>query len=806
MISYRIMASIFLLLGSIVTKSQSIKISGRTAQADNTAIADATVTLRLFKDSSLVKGTATSQDGIFVLENLAAGEYMLSISHVNFEPYTNKLVVYNNDIALDNIVLAKKDISQLSTIVVQSQKPLFTRLADKLVLNVEGSIYEKGENGLRLFNIIPGVRFTGNDILFRGSEKVVVYVDNRKIPLAGDQLLSYLRAIPSESVKSYELKAVPGAENDAQNGGVIINIILKSQYRFGLSGNINSWYSYNSYNNISGSSLITYRKGKITLQGSINYWRHPAFYEDGIRQQFKPSGVYSLQTEKYVEKYNYYGYTIGVDYKITDRQTLGANFNTFANPRDFSNNVNTNISFFTTPEASLPDSSLQTGKTGLFKYTNKMANMFYRLKSDSLGSKLDIGYSYVYYNMDDPEAMETKYFNSAQTEYRNRDSLFTLNNGKSNIHVGNIDWEKYFSGSLVFSAGGKYTTTKTDYTMDYRYGLNAQSPLDSLRSNRFLYNEKILALYGTLSKSFKYWQIKAGMRAEQTHYDGRSVTSLQKIARNRWDFFPSVYINRKIGEAHSFTLSYARRIDRPGFRQLNPFTSYTSHNNIREGNPNLLPYFSNNIQIEYLLKNKSSFTAGYQNTSGAIASNIWNDGDIIISKDENISNSHNLFVSFYIPVKITSWWEFNTNLTLRNTTMDIQATPAIKRSKFSQNLWASSMFTLPAKYYVEVTGFYNGNQFWGIYDAHNTGRIDINMKKSFLKDRLTARVELVDPFNIFRWGYNINTGDLVRDVVRKKVAWNRSAGIGITYNFSGGKKQTGRENIDAGGNEVRRRL
>lgn len=387
-----------------------------------------------------------------------------------------------------------------------------------------------------------------------------------------------------------------------------------------------------------------------------------------------------------------------------------------------------------------------------------------------------------------------------------RDSLSTNNIGKSAIHVANIDLEKYFSKSLVMTAGGKYTASKTDYSIDYRHGLTGQSPLDTLQSNRFLYNEYILAFYGTLAQSFNHWQVKVGLRTEQTNYNGKSVTTGQTIGRNRWDLLPSAYVNRKIGETHSFTLSYARRINRPGFRQLNPFTGVRSLNFIEQGNPNLLPYFSNNVQLEYLLKNKYSLTVGYQNTEKGIASKVTNVGDVIITKEENISNNDNVFMALNIPLKLTKWWEFTTNATLRYTTIDVQTTPVVHRSKFSQDIWASSKFNFPGKYFIEVSGWYSRNNFSGIYDSYNVGSLNMTIKKSFFNDRLTSSIELQDPFHLWKWGQEYNTTEFTRKVVRTRLAFIRSAGVFLTYNFSSGKKQTNRENIDTGGNEARGRL
>lgn len=801
---------ILILLIAIFASSSLIAQTGKTISGHvkdevKKNISQVTIVLRSAKDSSLVKGTISHEDGSFIFENVDQMDYILQFSHLNYITiYKN--ISLNRSLIINDVVLDHKKNIKLGEVKVKSRKPLLIRSTDKLTLNIEGSIYEKGENGLRLFNIIPGVNATGKEIKFRGTEGVTVYVDNRRLLLSGDQLITYLQNIPSESIKSYELKAVPGAEHDAQNAGVIINIELKSEYKFGLSGNINTGYWYNGYNNGNASVLLNYRIYKWTLQAGGNYRNSPAFYEDDIIQQVKNSNLNSLQKEKFVEKFNTYGYNFGIDYRLTENQTVGANYTMFANPGDRDNTTNTVTNFLKVNSPSLVDSSQISNKRDNFYYKSQMSNIFYRNKLDSLGSKLDVGYSYVKYNLDNPSTVETSFYNEDQIEREKRDSLYTYNKGNSQAHVINIDLEKNLKNSFSFNVGGKYSISKTKYLMEYRQGLSSISPLDSQMSNDFTYNEKILAFYTTISKSLKNWQFKVGVRAEKTDYDGNSSSGDQKISRNRWDWFPSAYINRKLGENHSFTVSYGRRINRPGFRQLNPFTFYNSANNIQEGNPNLSPYFSNNIQLEYLLKSKYSFTFGFQNTQNGIATRINNIDELVISRDENISDNHNFFLSAYIPIKITKWWEFNINTTLRNTQIDVASSPEVHRSKFSQNLWATNRINLPNKYFLEISGFYNRNGFYDFYDAHNIGKIDIYVKKSFFKDKLTTRLEIGDPFHMFKPGQDIITPTLVRNVYRNKIDFSRYVGVWFNYSFSTGKKSTNREYIDAGGNEVRGRL
>lgn len=53
-------------------------------------------------------------------------------------------------------------------------------------------------------------------------------------------------------------------------------------------------------------------------------------------------------------------------------------------------------------------------------------------------------------------------------------------------------------------------------------------------------------------------------------------------------------------------------------------------------------------------------------------------------------------------------------------------------------------------------------------------------------------------------GANVNETDFTRQV-RRRIP-TRYISVGLTYNFSGGKKQTDRENVEAAGSDARGRL
>lgn len=756
--------------------------------------------LRIFdnKEDIIHSQIVTNEDGNFEIPSKYKGNRLV-ISYMGYVPQSISIEESIGEIHLQYIPVDVQEV------LIEGKKPLIKRSIDKLTLNIEGTIYEKGENGLKLLNAIPGINVIGDNIEFRGAQKITVYIDNRKLNLPQHIINTYLESIPSETILSYELKSVPGAENDAQNAGSIINIVMKSAYKFGLTSNANTGYWYNGEHNFNLGSFLNYHKRKTTFHGRAYYRNSPAFYEDYINQAFLSQDLYLEQDEKYLEKHHSYTFTLGLDHKLRENQVIGFNYNIFTNPGDFSNSTTSNSTFRNQSNMFIDSTSMGVN-TNNYRYINQMANAFYRKKIDTIGSVLDLGYSFVGYSYSNPSGLETVFYDSSGTEKVTRDSIFTYNDGSSNAHIYNVDLERKFNKNWSMAAGSKFTSSKTNYIMEYRDGLDANAPLIPMRTDAFSYKEDIFALYSSIHYSINKWEAKLGFRTEHTDYKGFSRFTDQKIGKSKWHYFPSVFVKRDISDIQSLTFSYGRNISRPGFRQLNPFTYYTNINNIQEGNPFLVSYYSNNTELEYLLKNKYSFTIGYQNTLDAIASKFSSINDVTISREENIADFNTIFFSTYIPVKINSWWDINFNGNLKNTTVDVRTSPEINKSKFSQHINVMNRFSLPNKLIIEVSGMYARNRFFDYYDAKDIGKMDIAIRKSFLKDKLSTRFEIQDPLHLYKLGQTVVTDSFSRNVNRNRLDFARYVGLWLTYNISSGKKDTSRENIDAGGNEVRNRL
>ena len=114
--------------------------------------------------------------------------------------------------------------------------------------------------------------------------------------------------------------------------------------------------------------------------------------------------------------------------------------------------------------------------------------------------------------------------------------------------------------------------------------------------------KNINAAYVNVNKQIKKWGVQLGLRAEQTMAKGKQYLQNSSFSLNYTKLFPTTYVSYQLNDNNTFGLSYGRRIDRPGYQDLNPFQYLLDKYTYRQGNPDLQPQFSHNIELSYNYK------------------------------------------------------------------------------------------------------------------------------------------------------------------------------------------------------------
>lgn len=121
--------------------------------------------------------------------------------------------------------------------------------------------------------------------------------------------------------------------------------------------------------------------------------------------------------------------------------------------------------------------------------------------------------------------------------------------------------------------------------------------LDPLQSYDLFYKRNVYAGYLSASFSlFNFLDIKTGGRFERTN----TTIDFPNTAIPTYNVFaPSAVISHSFKNAQTLKISYTRRIERPDFRELNPFQNLSDPYNISTGNPMLKPEIGNSYELGY---------------------------------------------------------------------------------------------------------------------------------------------------------------------------------------------------------------
>ncbi|HEX8313844.1 MAG TPA: outer membrane beta-barrel family protein, partial [Flavisolibacter sp.] len=319
----------------------------------------------------------------------------------------------------------------------------------------------------------------------------------------------------------------------------------------------------------------------------------------------------------------------------------------------------------------------------------------------------------------------------------------------------------YKNGRL--EAGIKSSYVTNDNEVDYKRQLTDKSWMADDRSNHFIYDENINAAYVNANKQLGKWSLQGGLRIENTNAKGYQVTNDSTFKRNFTNLFPSAFISYGANKNNTITLSYSRRITRPSYQDLNPFTFFLDSLTYRVGNPYLLPQFTNNVELSYAFMSRLIIGFNLNQTDNVISQIMRQDNakQITYLTSENVAEFRNMGVSITVPVPVTKWWNTNffTNIfnnryrgVYNNEPIDIAFT------SFSANM--SNTFTLKQGFSAELSGFYRHKGVDQLTVVEPLYQMSVAFQKQVMQGKGTVRLNFRDPFAWMRFSGLNQYGDI----------------------------------------------
>ncbi len=748
----------FLLSAVILSSAVSAQtISGIVKDQQGKAVDKTTVSLLRSKDSSVVKLSVTDNDGKFAFQ-ADTGKYLVSASHVAYVPLYSKAIDFSSsDVSVGELSMIKKEGS-LQGVTVTSQKPMVEVKADKMIVNVEGTINAVGNDAFELLRKSPGITIDKDDNLsLAGKNGVQVYIDGKPSPLSGADLANYLKSMQSAQIEAIEIITNPSAKYEAAGNAGIINIKLKKNKAFGTNGSVNLGYVQGHYPKFNGGVNLNHRKGKINVFGNYNH--NNGEYLMKMNMEKTQYDTLFTQHNRMSFKNNTHGFKAGMDYFLDQKNTLGAVVNGNIAGNDF--HTEGPMNFIDIPTGQLVR-ILRAENTNDMKRDNVNTNLNFR-HAEANGKELNIDADYGFFKIRSNQYQPNYYFQPNGTE-TSRAIYNMIAPTDIDLYALKADYEQNLKGGKL-GIGGKIGIVNTDNDFQRYDVYNSGKVLDTLKSNRFEYKENINALYVNYNKQLKGLMIQFGVRAENTHSKGTSrgfkqdnghyTTYDSTFKRDYTDFFPSASLSFNKNPMNQWTVAYSRRIDRPAYQDLNPFEFKLNEYTYLKGNTELRPQYTNSFGLTNIFKYKLTTTLNYSHVK-----DIFAQLPDTIEKTKGFLTKKNLATQDVVSLNISypfqyKWYSFfaNMNSSYSHYVADFGGgNRKVDQKVFALTYFMQNSFKLGKGWTGELSALYISPSVWqGVFKSKAMGNVDAGVQKTLFKNKGNVKVVLSDVFKTMKW-------------------------------------------------------
>lgn len=578
----------------LIFKSQSV--SGKINGIDKTKINSLIISI---VNDKIDFHTSVDSNGYYHFNNVNKGEYELNISINKKNIFNQKLIILNDQTKKD--IYINEKVHLIDEVIIEKNNKIIQTKLDKLIYNVNESTYSNGFDASEVLSKVPMIKVNDQGISIINRGKILVLINNRRTFLEGNDLITYLKNIPSSTISKIELNTNPSSNYDAEGSLGIINIILKKDY--------------NNIFNIGYSSSFTKKRGEAFLNGlNLTYSKKSLqiISRFNYNDQRQVNTFYSLITQNNIPynesdlKQNIEtqgkGFYTSINYSISKKMDAGIDID--LRKSNIENSTDNNLQ---------NENKFVNDK----KILNSTINLFTNYKLDSLGKKFEVSGTY-FYNKNNLTQSNT---------------FFVNNKNAFNYHIASAQFDIIlpFKNNLEILAGLKTTIIKNKQTYFFNQNYIDTNFKESIHAGYFSASKKI----------FEKINVKAGLRYEYHDNEFLNVLTQKKHHTHHNDFFPSIYIDYEIKNNNKISFSYSKRINRPNFRYLDPFKTYYTDRHYQVGNPNLEAFYTNNLELKYFNKGLSLILFRTENKNMfANATRLENDSQV-----QSFENFFNLTTS-----------------------------------------------------------------------------------------------------------------------------------------------------------------
>ena len=742
----------------------SLILKGKlTEETTGQPVEFATISVLAKADNSLLSGGLSEMGGVFEFEIKNVPAYAL-IEFLSFTSVKIDLPQPGNGSKLIDLgeIRMKSSSVAIDEVTITAEKSTSQFMLDRKVFNVGQDLGSRGGTALELLNNVPSLTVdVEGGISLRGNSNVRVMINGRPSGLMGMNGSSGLRSIPANMIERVEVITNPSAKFEAEGMTGIINIVLKKDAKGGFNGSFEG--TGGLPRELAGGANVNYRSGSTNFFVNYNIRQRKSFGtgESYLERTFG-SERNGLLTDRNFDR-DRFSQVIrsGLDYFITPKQSVTASVSYNVNSGE--NNSQVAYKSLSTAPGLLTKEGVQSVSDYILRNnfeTEKGPRLEYALdykkEFDKKGREWTANLQYQNVNeieaSDIDESMVVNQLNLG-TNLRQR----TENDeGEKNLNF-QTDYKTPVGTTASLETGLRTTnrTIRNDYFVEEKEG-EVWKTIESL-TNDFRYEEHVHAGYAIFNDKKTKYSYQVGLRYEYTDVTTTLINTNQSNPRQYMGLFPSGFFNYQITPENQLQLSYSRRIRRPGFRDLNPFFSFSDRINIRTGNPDLDPQYTNSYEASYLKYFENAnfgVTAYFRRTSDVITSiKELKEDQTTLSFPTNLGYEENAGLEILGSFSGIKWLKIDGDLNLfHNKFYGAEEQGISNTQSFAMNSRVNTRVNFGKNSELQVRWNYAGPRNVPQGKSRAFTSLDLAFSKDINKD-LTLTANVRDVFNQRRWRY-----------------------------------------------------
>lgn len=708
-------------------------------------------------DNKLITGNITNEKGEFSIPT-PYGSFVVEIEYMGYKNLKTSTFSLSKDNPNHDFGTIKLESSAnaLKEVVVQAEKSTMEMKLDKRVFNVGKDLANAGGSASDILTNIPSVSVDPEGgIKLRGSDNVKILIDGKPSGLVSFKGGAGLQSLQASMIERVEIITNPSARYEAEGMAGIINIILKKDQKQGFNGSFDIITGQPV--NYGGAANINYRHKKVNffVNYSLAYNIRPgrgSIYQE--RQNGDSTFILKQSNNGTITGFNT-NIRGGLDYFFNDKNTLTASYLYRRSKASRITNLRYEDYIFTSTNLTGISQRQQIEKE---TEPNSEYVLSYKKTYAKKGQEFNAEVRFLDNWESSNQLFTQEYFTPKEAPITNKSLVQnSLNDEYEKQYLLQVDYVQPIGKEGKFETGARssFRDMVNDYVVNQKNESGQFVVVPGLK-NYFIYNENIHAAYAILGNKTNKVSYQAGVRAEWTDVKTTLRETNEINPRKYANLFPSVHFSYELAKENSLQLSYSRRVRRPFYNDLSPFSTFSDNRNFNSGNPNLNPEFSNVYElghIKYFEKGSIGSSVYYRDTDNKIERiRQVNATGFATTRPENLLSERAYGVEFMSQYSPFKWWKLDFNFNLFHANID--GSNIDKTYIRETNSWfvrQTSKFSLPKGLDVQLRANYEAKQKTVQGSRLPIYYFDLSASKDILKGNGTLNFSILDVFNTRRF-------------------------------------------------------